>query len=149
MDLEKHMKGKRRSYLVHRNVLSFAFEGGLIGSEIAVKLHVSGIWEILLASGAIHKKHVNEIQIGALLQTFAHELPYKLRVKYHYWITRGDGFQMKPGFINFQKVRKGEVIATDRNGKISAPMDGMIFMPLYQRSGNDGFFIVEEIDVLR
>jgi succinylglutamate desuccinylase len=148
LDLEKHIKGTLLSYLGQRNVLSFAFEGGLIGSEIAVKLHVSGIWEILLTSGMVRRDQVNEIQIGALLQTFAHELPRRLRVKYHYWITEEDGFRMRPGFINFQEVTQGEVIADDRNGEIIAPMEGLIFMPLYQRSGNDGFFIVEELDAL-
>lgn len=149
LDLEKHIKGTLLSYLCQRHILSFAFEGGLIGSEIAIKLHTAGIWEILLTSGVVGKDQINEIQIGALLQTFAHELPQKLRVKYHYWITDEDGFRMKPGFINFQKVIKGEVIAEDRNGEIFAPMGGLIFMPLYQRSGNDGFFIVEELDPLR
>jgi succinylglutamate desuccinylase len=148
LDLEKHIKGTLLSYLVQRNILSFAFEGGLMGSEVAIKLHVAGIWEILLASGAIQDDPVKEIEIGALLQTFAYDLPYKLRVKYHYWITEEDDFNMKPGFINFQRVEKGEEIATDRNGRIYAPMDGMIFMPLYQRTGNDGFFIVQEVDAL-
>ncbi len=149
LDLEKHIKGTLLSYLGQRNVISFAFEGGLIGSEIAVKLHKAGIWEILLTSGVVRKDQINEMQIGALLQTFAHELPQRLRVKYHYWITEEDAFRMKPGFINFQKVYKGEVIAEDRNGEIIAPMEGLIFMPLYQRSGNDGFFIVEELDPLK
>ena len=78
-----------------------------MGSEVAIKLHVAGIWEILLASGAIQEDPVNKIEIGALLQTFAYDLPYKLRVKYHYWITEEDDFNMKPGFINFQRVEKG------------------------------------------
>jgi len=89
------------------------------------------------------------MQIGTLLQTFAAELPHKLRVRHHYWITEEDDFRMKPGYLNFQKVKAGEVIAQDRNGPIQIPMDGLIFMPLYQRSGNDGFFVVEEIDPLR
>ena len=148
LDLEKHIKGTLLSYLCQRDILSFAFEGGLIGSEIAVKLHTAGIWEILLSSGVIGRDQINEVQIGALLQTFAYELPQRLRVKYHYWITEEDAFRMRPGFINFQKVSRGEVIAEDRNGEIIAPMEGLIFMPLYQRSGNDGFFIVEELDPL-
>jgi len=120
----------------------------MIGSEVAIELHTAGIWEILLASGMLQKHQINEVRIGAMLQTFAHELPRRLRVKYHYWITEEDAFRMRPGFMNFQKVSRGEVIAEDRNGEIIAPMDGLIFMPLYQRSGNDGFFIVEEMDPL-
>jgi succinylglutamate desuccinylase len=150
LDLEKHIKGTLLKFLTKRDFLAFAFEGGLIGSEVAVKLHVAGIWEILLTSGAISEKQLNGImQIGTLLQTFAAELPHKLRVRHHYWITEEDHFRMKPGFLNFQKVKAGEVVAEDRNGPIEIPLDGLIFMPLYQRSGNDGFFIVEELDPLK
>jgi succinylglutamate desuccinylase len=148
LDLEKHIKGTLLSYLGIRKILAFAFEGGMIGSEIAVKLHIAGIWEILVTCGSIQNDQINEIRIGALLQTFAYELPYRLRVKYHYWITDEEEFRMKPGFINFQRVKNSEVIAVNRHGEIIAPMDGLIFMPLYQRSGNDGFFIVEEIENL-
>jgi len=150
LDLEKHIKGTLLKYLTKRDYLAFAFEGGLIGSKVAVQLHIAGIWEILLSSGAISAQQINGImQIGTLLQTFAAELPHKLRVRHHYWITEEDNFRMKPGFLNFQKVKAGEVIAEDRNGPIQTPLDGLIFMPLYQRSGNDGFFIVEELDPLR
>jgi len=150
LDLEKHIKGTLLKYLTGKGYLAFAFEGGLIGSEVAVQLHIAGIWEILLTSGAIAPAQINGImQIGTLLQTFASELPHKLRVRHHYWITEEDNFRMKPGYMNFQKVRSGEIIAEDRNGPIQIPQDGLIFMPLYQRSGNDGFFVVEELDPLR
>jgi succinylglutamate desuccinylase len=150
LDLEKHIKGTLLKYLTKRDYLAFAFEGGLIGSEVAVQLHIAGIWEILLSAGAISSQKMDGImQIGTLLQTFAAELPHKLRVRHHYWITEEDNFRMKPGFLNFQKVKAGEIIAEDRNGPIQTPMDGLIFMPLYQQSGNDGFFIVEELDPLK
>ena len=150
LDLEKHIKGTLLKYLMKQDYLAFAFEGGLIGSEVAVKLHIAGIWEILLASGAIDSRQLTGIvQISTLLQTFASELPHKLRVRHHYWITEEDNFRMKPGFCNFQPVKAGEVIAEDRNGPVQTPMDGLIFMPLYQLSGNDGFFIVEELDPLK
>ncbi len=150
LDLEKHIKGTLLKYLTRKGYLAFAFEGGLIGSEVAIELHTAGIWEIILASGAVSPERINGImQIGTLLQTFAAELPHKLRVRHHYWITEEDNFHMKPGYLNFQKVKAGEVIAEDRNGPIQIPVDGLIFMPLYQRSGNDGFFVVEEIDPLK
>lgn len=150
LDLEKHIKGTLLKYLTKRDYLAFAFEGGLIGSEVAVRLHIAGIWEILLASGAVSLSQLNGVmQIGTLLQTFASELPHKLRVRHHYWITDEDDFRMRPGFLNFQHVKAGQIIAEDRNGLIRTPIDGLIFMPLYQRSGNDGFFIVEDLDPLR
>lgn len=147
LNLEKHIKGTLLNYLTGKGYLSFAFEGGLIGSEAALRLHIAGIWEILLTTGAVPSGALNGVyQLATLLQTFASELPHKLKVRHHYWITEEDGFRMKPGYMNFQKVKAGEIIAENKNGPVAAPRDGLIFMPLYQRSGNDGFFIVEEID---
>ena len=52
---------------------------------------------------------------------------------------------MKEGFVNFQRVEKGQLIASNANGEIRSPKSGFIFMPLYQSQGYDGFFIVKEI----
>jgi len=51
---------------------------------------------------------------------------------------------MYPDYKNFQKVSKGEVIAKDKNGEIVAPVDALILMPLYQKQGDDGFFLIKE-----
>lgn len=60
-------------------------------------------------------------------------------------IKKGDNFVMQPGYKNFQPVKKGEILATDKNGAISAQEDGLILMPLYQKQGNDGFFLVKMV----
>ena len=52
---------------------------------------------------------------------------------------------MKPGYKNFQKISKGEVLAEDRNGHIVSQYNGRILMPLYQKQGEEGFFIIKEI----
>ncbi|MFT6866663.1 MAG: succinylglutamate desuccinylase [Cyclobacteriaceae bacterium] len=39
----------------------------------------------------------------------------------------------------------GELLAMDAEGDIYSPNSGMIFLPLYQPEGEDGFFIVEEV----
>jgi succinylglutamate desuccinylase len=53
---------------------------------------------------------------------------------------------MVPGFINFQPVEKGTVLAIHNDEKVSSPYTGNIFMPLYQDQGADGFFIIERTD---
>ena len=45
---------------------------------------------------------------------------------------------MAPGFKNL--AREGQLLATDKNGEIRAPKDGLVILPLYQGLGNDGFF---------
>ncbi|MBK6950183.1 MAG: hypothetical protein IPH16_20770 [Haliscomenobacter sp.] len=51
-----------------------------------------------------------------------------------------DQFRMEPGFQNFDPVRIGQRLATDRNGPVLAKVDARILMPLYQAQGEDGFF---------
>ena len=46
-------------------------------------------------------------------------------------------------FHTFDPIRKGEVLGTDANGPVTAPVDGWIVMPLYQ-AGEEGFFVVTE-----
>jgi len=44
-----------------------------------------------------------------------------------------------------QRVRAGETLASDRQGKIAAPVDGRILLPLYQQQGDDGFFLAAPV----
>lgn len=48
-------------------------------------------------------------------------------------------------FLNFEPIEQGDWIANDVRGKVFAPVCGHILMPLYQKLGSDGFFIVEEM----
>ncbi len=52
---------------------------------------------------------------------------------------------MKPGFINFQQIQKGQQLAVSNGQAVNAPQQGKIFMPLYQSQGNDGFFTIRSI----
>ena len=53
---------------------------------------------------------------------------------------------LKPGFKNFDKVKEGDLLAKDKRGPIFAKKSGFLLMPLYQKEGNDGFFIVNQAD---
>ena len=57
----------------------------------------------------------------------------------------GDGFEMRPGYHNFQPVKKDELLATDASGEIRSPRDGLLLLPRYQGQGNDGFFLAREV----
>ena len=147
IDLEKYLAGTLLEYWHRLGFVAFAFEGGLIGSERALNLHTSGIWELLYAAGVLERQHHHEFaKYDEIVESFVHDLPHKVTVLYHHKVKYGDGFKMKDGYQNFQSVRKGEVVAEDNDGQIIARDSGLIFMPLYQPLGDDGFFIVEEIE---
>lgn len=70
--------------------------------------------------------------------------PLRVRPVYRHPVAPEDRFVMRPGFLNLQKVRQGQWLASDRHGRILAPNDGYLLMPLYQAQGSDGFFIAQE-----
>jgi succinylglutamate desuccinylase len=51
---------------------------------------------------------------------------------------------MLPGFKNFDAIEKNQILAKNKHGDILAPYSGYILMPLYQKQGEDGFFIISE-----
>lgn len=144
--LHQHLKGTLLSYYHDRDFISFAFEGGTIGSQDAYRVHTSGLWEILEKAGCVsHHDHEVEDHYYQELAAAAESFPEKVEITHRHLVERGDGFRMLPGFHNFQPVTKGQLLALDQGGEILAPEDGMIFMPLYQSVGEDGFFIVREV----
>jgi succinylglutamate desuccinylase len=54
-------------------------------------------------------------------------------------------FEMRPGYNNFDPIVKGQELGTDFRGPVRANESGVILMPLYQKLGEDGFFIGREI----
>ncbi len=82
-----------------------------------------------------------------LLITYSKDLPRCSELVYVHRIEDGDNFSMLPNYKNFQIIKKGEHLATDKSGPIYSKYDGRILMPLYQKQGEDGFFIVKETDL--
>ncbi|GJM30312.1 MAG: hypothetical protein DHS20C17_29470 [Cyclobacteriaceae bacterium] len=148
IDLDQYLSGTLLKYLYGQGFFSLAFEGGLIGSPEAIELNVSGIWRMLEASGAIGSAHINgSMKSGKKVRSFS-RLPNFVKVRYHHKISELDKFVMHPGFANFQRIKAGQLVASDRNGPVYAPVSGLMFLPLYQSSGDDGFFIVEEVSIM-
>jgi succinylglutamate desuccinylase len=127
-----------------KQTLVVAFEAGQHSEPDSVKCAVSAIVNCLRASGCVRAEDLpNDFE--NILKEHAALLPKVIRLRHFHHIRPGDGFRMRPGYVNFQPVRNGEHLADDVTGPIFSPDDGLILMPLYQPKGSDGFFIVEEI----
>ncbi len=119
------------------------FESGQHVDPLSVNRAVAGIINCMRTIGCvrsddIHNKHDD------LLIAFSKDLPLFNKLVYSHDIDETTEFRMKPGFTNFQRISKGDHLADDKNGKVFSPVDGMILMPLYQKQGEDGFFIISE-----
>ena len=127
-----------------RQTFGVAFEAGQHDEPLSVSRSIAAIINCLRATGCIEPDDLLN-PYEPVLQEYSIRLPKVTRVRYVHHIRPGDNFQMRPGYVNFQPVRKDEHLADDLTGPILSPDDGLILMPLYQPKGSDGFFIVQEL----
>lgn len=145
LGLEEMVEGTLHDYLGQLGVVTVAFEGGQHQEPAAVDRAEAAIWLTLAATGVAEVRGIPEAAGARRLLAGGHEdLPRAVEMRYRHPIAPGDRFRMRPGYRNFQPVRKGEAVATDLAGDVLVPESARILMPLYQEMGRDGFFVVRE-----
>jgi len=147
MGLTKALKGTTASYCVEQGWSGLAFEAGQHHDPNAITDHAAAIWGVLYKAGCL--PYPEKTPLSASLQHLAalsSHLPQFVKVVYRHAITPADKFSMKPGYINFQQVEKGELLGWDEKGEVRCPAEGLILMPLYQPQGADGFFIIQSVE---
>lgn len=117
-----------------------AFEAGQHDDPRSEARCAAALLNCLAIAGCIPESLARSYPIPAIEK----HLPSVTQLRHIHRIQEGDHFRMKPGYVNFQPIHRGEHLADDRHGPIYAPMDGFILMPLYQAQGSDGFFVVQD-----
>lgn len=145
--IQHTLQGTSMEYIEEAGHIGFAFESGTHGTKEAEDNAFTALLILLESLGVINKTWIPDFDAhyNYLLQKVA-EFPREVEFLYKHIIEDEDEFVMNQGFINFDPVKKGDWLATDKNGKILALSDGYILMPLYQAQGNDGFFIVRDCE---
>lgn len=142
------IKGTTLHYFNQRNfdipITAVTFESGQHNEELSINRAIAGITNCMRTIGNVSADHI-ENKHDAILLEYSKNLPKVAHLVDRHDISVGDNFEMLPDYSNFQKIKKGEILATDRRGVITASEDGLILMPLYQKQGEDGFFLVQEI----
>lgn len=145
LGLEELVEGTLHEYLGTRGCITLAFESGQHDEARAVDRAEAGIWVILAATGLAPESDLPEVAAARkALSKDARGLPRVLEMRHRHAVEPDDAFRMRPGFSNFQLVRRGDVVADDRRGPVEIPEDARLLMPLYQAQGQDGFFLVRE-----
>lgn len=144
--IEEHLHEPLLSYVNDLGCMSMAFEGGQHTDPESVRNHEAVIWLSLITSGIIKKMEVPKFkkQYHHLMHNAeGNNKVYAINFRQN--IEPQDSFKMIPGFRNFQPIKKGQLLAHINDMTITSPQKGLIFMPLYQSQGDDGFFIIEKI----
>jgi succinylglutamate desuccinylase len=147
LGLEEQIDGAMLEHLDQVGLVGIGIEGGAHEAGQSVDAHEDSLWLALAALGMLEPKAIPDLEgHRARLAHGSRGLPQVLEVRYRHEIRPGDGFQMLPGFRNFEPVEEGQVIGSANSGLVRVPETGRIFLPLYQEQGDDGFFIVHDVN---
>lgn len=146
LGVEEHLEGTILNYINHLGHISVGFEAGQHDAPSSIENQEAFIWTTLINIGCISEYDILEGHIyPERLAKTTTEGKKIFEVRYKYTINDDEEFTMKPHYVNFQNVKKNELLASNQSENIYALEKGKIFMPLYQKQGDDGFFIIKRI----
>jgi succinylglutamate desuccinylase len=147
LGLEENLDGTILNYINELGYAAIGFEGGQHHALSSISHHEATIWTTLVVAGCLDPREAPDFDHGRRrLAAAAGRLPRILELRHRHGIQPDDQFVMQPGFSNFHPVEKGETLATDRRGQVRATERGLLFMPLYQKQGEDGFFLIRRVN---
>ena len=147
LGLDEHLEGTLLGYLDTLGYTTMACECGQHGEARAPARAVAATWIAIRAAGLLGDGDVPEARRShEILRAECAHLPRVLKTVYRHPFDEADGYVTRPGFSNFHPIRAGDVVGDDRRGEVAAPKDGLLLMPLYQKLGEDGFFVVREVE---
>jgi len=144
--IEAYIKGPLLTYINEYGHVGVGFEAGSHDDKNAVLINESFLWIALVETGCLTKSDIPNydyyIQKLDELSSFSKKL-FDIVSKHS--IQKGEDFKMLEGFDNFQKIRKNQALATSNSQTLFSQTNAQIFMPLYQKQGDDGYFIIREV----
>ena len=145
LGIEEQLDGTMLEYLNNAGAVTFGFEGGQHDSPEAIENHEALIWLALVNSGILAAKDAPDLEKYRQNLLKASGKQRIVEIRHREAVASGDEFQMNPGFENFDAIKRGQILAANKNAPIKAVESGLILMPLYQKQGEDGFFIGREV----
>ena len=146
LGLEETVDGTLLEFMTEAGHRAIVIEGGQHADPASVDNHEAAIWLGLVAAGALDADDVpDHARMRRRLREATRGLPRVVELRHRHSITEENGFVMEPGFVGFQPVQQGDLLARHAAGEIRAPESGRILMPLYQDLGSEGFFLVRRV----
>ena len=150
LGLEELVEGTLLSFVGGKGHVAVVVEGGQNDAERTVEHLEAAVWRAMVAAGNLGPGDLTGIPQAEGRRTMeeVRGLPRAVAVCHRHGTLPEDEFRMEPGFTNFQRVRRGQVLAHSGRGPVvpvTSPLDGMLLLPRYQGQGDDGFFVGREI----
>ena len=146
LGIEEYLEGPLLSYINQLGYVSLGFESGQHDELSAITNNEAFIFLSLIYAEALEKRTVPEYE--SYLSRLKESSNFKkeiFEITYLYKLKNNENFVMKPSFESFQDVKKDEILGVSNGKEIASPAKAKLFMPLYQKKGKEGFFIIRRI----
>lgn len=145
LGIEEYLDGPLLSLINELGYVAFGYEAGQHDDHRSIENHKAFVYLSLVFTNSCAKETIDFDHYYRLLSQTSKGLPDIFEIYYRHEVKEEDNFVMKPGFSNFQLVKKGQELAQNNGTAIQATHTARVFMPLYQSQGNDGFFAIRRI----
>ncbi len=146
LGLDEELAGTLSSHVEAMGLINIGFESGVHDGPESVARAEAAIWIALEASGVLEAGSCPEVEAARVsLAKACAGLPDVVEIRYRHAITPADGFRMDAGYENFQPIAVSERLGEDQRGPITSPFAGLMFLPLYQEQGGEGFFVARPV----
>lgn len=143
LGLEDELAGTLVGHMVDRGITGIGFECGQHDDPTSVDRAEAAIWIAMQACGLLPSAERAEVaEARSLLEAHGRGLPAVVEVRHRHEVESGDGFRMAPGLRSFEPIGCDQHLGDYPSGPVRSPLAGLLLMPLYQRQGDDAFFIV-------
>ena len=145
LGIEEYLEGPLLSYINELGYVAFGYEAGQHDDLASIENHIAFVYLTLKFAGSLTEEDINYYHYYEQLAKTSVDSRFVYEIAYGFRIKEGDSFTMKPGFVNFQHVKKGQEMAIKNDIPVIASYTGRIFMPRYQNVGEDGFFEIRKV----
>ena len=146
LGIEEYLNGPLLTYINQLGYVSVGFESGQHDEINSISNHISFLYLLLVYTRVLKETdiidlndHYKKIQMASKNHSDIYEIIHLHK------ILPNEVFEMKNGFESFQPIKKGTFLATSNGKKIISEQNGFLFMPLYQKIGDDGYFIIRKV----
>lgn len=146
LGIEEFLDGPMLSYINQLGYVAIGFESGQHDEAISITNNIAFIFLTLVFARLIKKKSLPEFEVYfKQLKDASGDVSEIFEIIYLYRIQTGEHFKMLPGFESFESVSKGMPLAMSDGFTVESQYKARLFMPLYQKLGDDGFFLIRSI----
>lgn len=144
LGIEEYIQGPVLSYINELGYVAFGFEAGQHDDPLSIDNHYHFTFMSLYLALLLPKDYPLQNHMDALEENSKGVKGF-YEILSRFAIKDQDDFQMKDHFQNFETIAINTHLANYNGEKVLAKENALIFMPLYQKQGNDGFFTMRKI----